>query len=63
MSILYLEGGWTTKSDAARLNATEVAEAACRGWITTMEPNGSFGNVWRLTAFGVSMLHSGVADA
>lgn len=52
----YLSGGFTTRSDMARLNAELVAEAATKGLLTTETPRDGFLSVWRLTAEGLDVL-------
>lgn len=52
----YLAGGFTTKSDFARINADAVAQAASSGFMTTYTPRDGFGNVWRLTPMGIQYL-------
>jgi hypothetical protein len=60
--LLVLQKLWTysvtTKSDDARVNADEVAEAASRGFITTaVIPQGSvYGRLWKLTPLGTQFL-------
>jgi hypothetical protein len=49
-------GGFTTRSDIARTKAEVVAEAACKGLITTQTTDGTYGSVWRLTAIGLHTL-------
>lgn len=48
----------TTKSDEARAYADEIAEAASRGFITTLvTPGGSLhGRLWKLTPEGLQFL-------
>lgn len=53
---IYLSGGTTTKSDFAREYATQIAEAASSGLITTETPMDGFGNVWRVTPDGLMSL-------
>jgi hypothetical protein len=52
----YTVGGFTTRSDIARTKAEVVAEAACKGLITTQTTDGTYGSVWRLTAIGLHTL-------
>ena len=60
--VLMLQHLWTyaqtTKSDFAREHADAIAEASCRGFLTTaVTPNGSvFGRLWKPTAAGLSFL-------
>lgn len=51
-------GEITTKSDYSRSMADEIAEAASRGFITTILIPGKsgWGRVWRLTPSGASYL-------
>ena len=44
---------FTTKSDFARMAATEIALCACEGLITTKISDFKFGNVWVVTAEGL----------
>jgi hypothetical protein len=49
--------GFTTRSDFARSNAEAVAEAACRGLITTLNVvAGKWGNHWLVTPKGCKKL-------
>jgi hypothetical protein len=52
----YIAGGFTTRSDTARRQAEAIAEAACKGLITTQTPDGFYSSVWRLTAIGLHEL-------
>jgi hypothetical protein len=60
--LLVLQKLWTysltTKSDDVRSYADEIAEAASRGFITTIViPNGSLhGRLWKLTPKGTQFL-------
>lgn len=54
----HIQGGFTTRSDYARTSAESIAKAAVLGLITTQLPDGSFGNVWRLTVAGLEVLHT-----
>ena len=54
----YLDG-FSTKSNLAREQATHVACAASLGLITTALPDGTFGNVWRITPKGISVFYEG----
>ncbi len=45
-----------TKSDFARMMATEVALAACEGLISTRLNESQFSNVWMITAEGMKWL-------
>lgn len=56
LEYIYLTGGFTTRSDAARENAETVAEAASCNFIWTLTPRDGFGNVWRLTPKGMDEL-------
>lgn len=47
---------FTTKSDFARMAATEVALCACEGLITTKINDTTFGNVWMVTGHGLEYL-------
>lgn len=49
-------GGFSTKSDFARANADAVAEAASRGFITSVNERGEFGRWWRITKPGLHVL-------
>lgn len=49
----------TTKSNFSREFADEIAEAACRGLITTrasFTPMSPFGRTWRITRRGLTVL-------
>lgn len=59
---IYLAGGTTTKSDFAREYATTLGEAASIGLITTETPLDGFGNVWRVTPFGLQGLFAWKLD-
>ena len=48
---------FTTKSDFARMAATEIALCACEGLITTKISDVKFGNVWVVTAEGLEYLN------
>lgn len=48
--------GIYTKGNLARHRANPIAEAACRGWLTTMTAPGLFGNVWYVTPAGCTAL-------
>jgi hypothetical protein len=49
--------GFTTRSDFARSNAEAVAEAACRGLITTLNVvTGAYGKRWLVTPTGCALL-------
>lgn len=50
----YLNG-FSTKSNMARKQATHVACAASLGLITTALPDGTFGNIWRVTPRGIEV--------
>ena len=52
----FLTGGFTTRSDYARTNAETIAQAACRGYLTTDTPRDGWGCVWRLTVNGSILL-------
>jgi hypothetical protein len=53
----YDTGGFTTRSDYSRAHSEEIAQAACCGLITTARPaDGSFGNFWRVSPFGLMLL-------
>lgn len=68
-------GGFTTRSDFARLNAEAVAAASVQGFITTEIPGEGFGSVWRPSALGLDAIfinggrpsqlyvHGGLPDA
>lgn len=45
-----------TKSDFARLFATEVASLASQGYISTWLPGDAYGTEWRLTTTGLFIL-------
>jgi hypothetical protein len=47
---------FSTKSDFARLAADEIAEAACRGLITTRTEAGAWGRYWRITPAGAAII-------
>lgn len=59
-------GQVTTKSDISRQLANEIAEAASRGWITTMilhkTPPNNFGSQWRMTPKGLLHLFTAPTD-
>lgn len=49
--------GFTTRSDFARSNAEAVAEASCRGLITTRNiAAGAYGRQWLITPKGCKTL-------
>lgn len=52
----YTVGGFTTRSDFARLNAEAVAAAAIQGFLTTEVPREGFGSVWRPSPRGLGSL-------
>jgi hypothetical protein len=53
----YLAGGYTTRSDFARDNAELIARASFEGLLTTWMPSeNEYGNVWRVTPFGLEYL-------
>jgi hypothetical protein len=56
LSEAFERGGFTARSDYARENAELVAQAACLGLLSTKLPDGSFGNIWRLTRKGYDTL-------
>lgn len=62
LEFTFLSGGFTTRSDAARDNAEMIAEAAIKGYLTTATPRDGFGNVWRLTPFGLTMVFTLTTD-
>jgi hypothetical protein len=47
---------FSTKSDFARAYADAVAEAACRGLITTRTDAGGWGHFWRITPAGAAIV-------
>jgi hypothetical protein len=47
---------FSTKSDFARLAANLIAEAACRGLITTRTEAGDWGRYWRITPAGAAII-------
>ena len=47
---------FTTKSEFARFAATEVAMAACEGFISTRVEEGVFCNQWMVTQEGLAFL-------
>jgi len=47
---------FTTKSDFARMAATEIAVCAINGWISTQVSPEMYGNVWMVTADGLNWL-------
>ncbi|MTD92893.1 hypothetical protein GIW81_00935 [Hyphomicrobium sp. xq] len=47
---------YSTKSDFARAYADEIAEAACRGYLTVRASDGEWGRVWRITPLGVTLI-------
>ena len=57
--LLYIweYGGITTKSDYARLHATNIGELSSLNMVWTKEPDGSHSNVWRLTPKAVEYLY------
>lgn len=71
----YEVGGFTTRSDFARLNAEAVAAAAVQGFITTEVPREGYGSIWRPSALGLDAIfinggrpsqlytHGGLPDA
>lgn len=71
----YEVGGFTTRSDYARLNAEAVAAAAVQGFITTEVPGEGYGSTWRPSALGLDAIfinggrpsqlyvHGGLPDA
>lgn len=60
LEFAFLSGGFTTRSDFARKNSEIIAVAAQGGLLTTNTPRDGFGNVWRLTAIGNTLLFGGV---
>ena len=50
-------GGFTTKSDFARVYANQVAVAASLGYITTQVRGHTFGTTWLITKDGLSILN------
>lgn len=58
LEVLYagFHGGFSTKSNIAREQATHVACAASLGLISTALPDGQFSNVWRTTKLGIEVL-------
>lgn len=57
-NIVYVAhvGGFTVSSDLARAEAGWVAMAATLGFITTREPDGSYGRTWFVTKAGLDYL-------
>ncbi len=55
---LHLHGPVLTKSDTARVYADAVAEAASRGFITTIFEDAAT-RTWRLTPQGLAVLQLG----
>lgn len=58
MTALYEIGPAMTKGNLAREYADAVAEAASRGWITTLL-DGEATRCWRLTPQGLAVLQMG----
>lgn len=62
--LALLQRAWTysfsTKSDDARVNADTIAEAASRGFLTTLVVPGStlYGRLWKVTPEGTSYLYA-----
>lgn len=58
LSLIWRYGVTRTKSDISRVFATEIAEAASRGWLTTEMPFDPhrYGANWRLTSAGIDYL-------
>lgn len=52
-----------TKSDFSRYYATEIAECASRGFISTINCNNRATNRWRLTMTGMSFIDCTVNNA
>lgn len=52
----FERGGFTTRSDFARSHADNVAIAAQLRLLSTLKPDGSYDNKWRLTPKGLSLL-------
>lgn len=50
------KGGIALQSQFFRDNPKVVALAASLGFITSVEPSGNFGGVWRITPSGCSIL-------
>jgi len=50
---------FSTKSDIARTAAGRVAQAACLGFITTMNLDQTFGSTWFVTGRGIRFLKEG----
>ena len=48
---------FSTKSNFARDHATLVAQASSRGLITAFIPGFGFGNLWHITATGLTVLN------
>ncbi len=57
-----LEEAWQhgifSKGNLAREFANPIAEAACRGWLTTEASPGIFGNKWLITEKGLGALNA-----
>jgi hypothetical protein len=56
----YDTGGFTTRSDYFRAHSEAVAQAACLGLLTTQRLDGTFGNVWRPSPLGLTLLFKDV---
>lgn len=58
LSTIWRHGVTRTKSDLSRHYATEIAEAASRGWLTSEMPFdvNRYGVHWRLTPAGIDYL-------
>jgi hypothetical protein len=58
LCFIFRFGVTRTKSDLSRVFATEIAEAASRGYLTTQLPFGSqvYGVNWRCTSTGIQHL-------
>ena len=51
---------FTTRSDFAREWADDIAMEAILGNITTLNADGSYGNVWRITSKGIAEVEKGM---
>jgi len=65
--VTVLERAWksgiTLQSDFYRKNSLAVALCASLGHISTIDHEGDYGNVWRITPVGLQQLHSETEDS
>lgn len=54
----HYSGPFTTKSNFARHYTDVIAMLACEGLLTTRNPDGSYGNRWRITSRGLDRIEN-----